>query len=122
LVGFPKPFFELTYAPIIISSSEEMLSTVVVVSFPFTERAGTPTICSVPSSVPFTKILIDLLSNVAAKNVHSSLIVLVDSTVVHLIPSNMENVAIFCGFILLLIESENNFSLLITVNSCDPCE
>jgi len=76
--------------------------------------------CSVPSFSPLTPILIESPSNVAAKNVHFSSMVLVDSTVVHLIPSNTENFAIFSGLILLFIARENDFSLLITVNSGDP--
>ena len=61
-------------------------------------------------------------SNVADRKVHCSGIVLVDSIVVHFIPSNTENFAVFSGRILLLIERENDFSLLIIVNSDEPAE
>ncbi len=111
----------LTYAPITISSSEVILSTVVVIIFPLCIEGISETY-SVLSFSPLTKILIESPSNVAATNVHSSFIVLVYSTVVHLMPSKTENFATFDGLILLLIASENDFSLLITVNSDDPLE
>ena len=108
-------------APITISSSEVIFSRVVVSSFPLTERVGTPTVSWVASRVPFTNIAIDSPSKVEDKNVHSSVIVLVDSTVVHLIPSNTENLAV-CSCRLLLIASVKEFSLLMTVNSGEPDE
>ncbi len=86
----------LIYAPMTISSSEERFSTVVVTSFPLW-IAGMFETCSVSSFSPLTPILIESPSNVAAKNVHFSSMVLVDSTVVHLIPSKTENFAIFSG-------------------------
>ncbi len=49
--------------------------------------------------------------------VHFSSIILVDSTLVHFVPSNTENLAIFVGVIRLLIDKINELSLLITVNS-----
>ena len=102
-----------------ISSSEDRFSTVVVTSFPLW-IAGMFETCLVSHISSLTTIPIESPSNVAAKNVHYSSTMLVDSTVVHLIPSKTENFAIFSGWILLLIERENDFSLLITVNSGDP--
>jgi len=83
-----------TVAPITISCSEVMFSSVVVSSFPLTERDGTPTVSWVASLSPFINMAIDWPPNVADRNVHSSAIALVDSTVVHLIPSNTENLAV----------------------------
>jgi len=102
-----------------ISSSEERFSTVIVTSFPLW-IAGMFETCLDSHISSLTPIPIESPSNVAAKNVHSSSTMLFDSTVVHLIPSYTENFAIFSGWILLLIERENDFSLLITVNSGDP--
>ena len=79
-----------------ISSSEERLSTVVVISFP-SYMAGMSETCSVSQTSLLTPIPIESPSNVAAKNVHSSSMIFFDSTVVHLIPSNTENFAIFSG-------------------------
>ena len=64
--------------------------------------------------------LIDELVNVAARCVHSSLIKDVDSIVYHLIPSKTENLAICSGGMWLFTESENDLSLLTTVNSGEP--
>jgi len=76
------------------SSSEERFSTVVVTIFP-SYRAGISETCSVSHVSPFTLILIESPSNVAARNVHSSSMMFVDSTVVHFMPSKTENFAIF---------------------------
>ena len=84
----------VTVAPITMSCSEVIFSRVVVSNFPLTDSDGIPTVSWVASLSPFTKITINSPLNVADRNVHSSGIVLVDSTLVHLIPSNTENVAV----------------------------
>ena len=94
-----------------------MFSTENISKLPFSVRVGMPVISSVFSFVPFTKIPIDSPSNVEDKNDQFSVISLVDSTEVHFIPSNTENLAVFSDWRLLLIASENDFSLLKTVNS-----
>ena len=71
-----------------------MFSRVVVSSFPLTERLGIPTVSCVASFSPFTNMVIDSPLNVEDRNVHSSEITLVDSTVVHLMPSKTENLAV----------------------------
>ena len=87
--------FVVREAPITISSSDVIFSTVVVSSFPLTVRVGTPIISWVASRAPFTNIAIDSPLNVEDRNDQSSEITLVDSTVVHLMPSNIENLAVF---------------------------
>ena len=119
--GVPVWPLVVRVAPITISSSEVIFSRVVVSSFPLTERVGTPTVSCVASLVPFTNIAIDSPSKIEDRNDQSSVIVLVDSTVVHLIPSNTENFAV-CSCRLLLIVSVNESSLLRTVNSGEPEE
>ena len=64
-------------------------------------------------------LIVELL-NVAARCVHRSSILVVDSTVLHFIPSNTENFAILDGEMLLFIARTNAFSLLIIVNSGEP--
>ncbi len=52
LLVFPLKL--LRYAPITISASDDIWSTVFVVSFPLTEIVDIPVIASVDCSVPFT--------------------------------------------------------------------
>ncbi len=94
MLGLLFPFFVVILAPTAISSSDVMLSTDVVSSFPSIERVSRSAISSLPSSTPFMNIVIVSPSKVADRNVHFSGIILVDSIVVHLIPSNTENFAI----------------------------
>ena len=114
--------FVVRKAPITISSSDVIFSTLVVSSVPLTARVGIPIISWVASRVPFTNMAIDSPLNVEDRNDQSSVIALVDSTVVHLMPSNTENLAVFSCRILLLIVRENYLSLLTTVNSGEPDE
>jgi len=116
------PSFEVRVAPITISSSDVIFSVLTVCNFPLTERVGTPIISCVASRAPSTNIAINSPLNVEDRNDQSSVITLVDSTVVHLIPSNTENLAVFSCRILLLIVRENDLSLLRTVNSGEPAE
>jgi len=111
----------VTDAPITISSSDVIFSTAVVSRSPLKLRVGIPITSWVASFVPLTNMAIDSPLKVEDKNDQSSVIVLVDSTVVHLIPSNTENLAVVSDRILLIIVNENDLSLLRTVNSgADP--
>ena len=122
MLDFILSSFITTVAPITISSLEEIFSTGVTSNCPFVVRVGIPTTSFVASLVPFTKIAMCSPLKVEDKNDQSSVIVLVDSTLVHFIPSNTENFAVFSDCMLLLIVKENDLSLLTTVNSEDPEE
>ena|SRR5437660_809397 len=105
LLAFPLRV--LRYPPITISESDDIWSTVFVVSSPLIEIAGVPVISRVDCSVPFTYMLIEVPLKVAATCVQFFTIWVAELTVCHFMPSKTENVAVFVGGMMLLMESWN---------------